>query len=327
MLIQQNSKEMKKIIINLIETIPRTKITMFVLKTIRTRFKFIIDLVDPNNIRRKKTKSLLVPNYLKTTCDDANMIVNVNDHIGYQTYLNNTFDNSLLLLSKFLQIDKNDIIIDVGANIGTTSVPTAKNSKCTVLSIEPSMNTYKELIKNISLNRCRNIIPLNIALTKGDDSEELKFVELYQNIGNTGSNSIKKDWNNSVSKLINKEICPATTLDRTVKYFKMIRKVKLLKIDAEGMDLDILEGSISLIHNEIPVLFEWRIDLSQTKEKDVQRVKKIFGSKYKFYKLDKINNERLEFNSIDLSEKADNVFAVSINSDLNNRIVTNGNSL
>ena len=120
LLIQQNSKEMKKIIINLIETIPRTKFTMFVLKTIRNRFKFIIDLVDPNNIRRKKTKSLLVPNYLKTTCDDAKMIVNVNDHIGYKTYLNNTFDNSLLLLSKFLQIDKNDIIIDVGANIGTT---------------------------------------------------------------------------------------------------------------------------------------------------------------------------------------------------------------
>ena len=189
------------------------------------------------------------------------------------------------------------------------------------------MNTFKELIKNISLNKCRNIIPLNIALTKGDDSEELQFVELYQNIGNTGSNSIKKDWNNSVSKFINKEICPATTLDRTVKYFKMIRKVKLLKIDAEGMDLDILEGSISLIHNEIPVLFEWRIDLSQTKEKDVQRLKKIFGSKYKFYKLDKINNEQLEFNSIDLSEKAENIFAVSINSDLNNRIVTYGNSL
>lgn len=48
--------------------------------------------------------------------------------------------------------DKNKILIDVGANIGTTSIPFAVNTDCHVLAIEPFPDNFALLERNIAQN-------------------------------------------------------------------------------------------------------------------------------------------------------------------------------
>ena len=71
----------------------------------------------------------------------------------------------IVFLKKYVR--EGSTILDIGANIGTHSIPFARyvGTEGTVYSFEPQKNIYNLLVKNININRLHNIIiPLNVAV-------------------------------------------------------------------------------------------------------------------------------------------------------------------
>ena len=63
-------------------------------------------------------------------------------------------------------IEPNKTFLDVGANIGSISLPLANYSKNTNFHLfEPDKNIYKKLIKNINLNKLSNVFAHELALS------------------------------------------------------------------------------------------------------------------------------------------------------------------
>lgn len=67
--------------------------------------------------------------------------------------------------------NKNNTFIDVGAHIGTTSLPYARLFE-TVIAFEPTANNYKWLRENIALNNCQNIIAINKGVSDVEQKTE-----------------------------------------------------------------------------------------------------------------------------------------------------------
>src|SRR5690242_894553 len=84
-------------------------------------------------------------------------------------------------------IRKGDLVIDIGANIGDTTVPMAlaAGASGTTLAFDPNPYVYKILEKNASLNKGKqHIIPLPYAIT--DKEEEFYYISSEASFANGG---------------------------------------------------------------------------------------------------------------------------------------------
>ena len=140
-----------------------------------------------------------------------------------------------------LYLREGDNVIDVGANIGTISLPVAatvgKSGK--VFSIEPHPLIFKYLMKNIALNQFGNIYPYNVAI--GDKKDILCL-----------SDKSSDDQNNVVMNSdfrVVSERLDDLLLDK-------LDAVTLLKIDVEGYEIFVLRGARDLLRITECVYFE-----------------------------------------------------------------------
>jgi hypothetical protein len=90
------------------------------------------------------------------------------------------------------------------------------------------------------------------------------------------------------------EFVETCTLDALVEEIgsKLIDKLLIIKIDVEGMEFEVLEGSRKTILNYRPLLvLEWRIDKFE-KEKRHELINKIMNlDNYKIYALTKCHDK------------------------------------
>lgn len=126
---------------------------------------------------------------------------------------------------------EDDVVIDVGANIGDWSIIVGSYYKARVIAVEPSKEPFGVLSKNIRLNKLqKRVTPVNCALSD-------RHAELTMNIErDSGFAHSKKGSLESTVKV------PARTLDALVKKYNLA-KIDLVKIDAEGFENRILKGA------------------------------------------------------------------------------------
>lgn len=139
---------------------------------------------------------------------------------------------------------KNDIMIDVGANIGimTLGASLIVGSEGKIYSIEPHPKTFNFLKGNIALNRFTNIEIFNVAL--GISSGNILF-----------SNK-KSDDQNAVIMNENGISVPIRRLDELIDS----TNIALLKIDVEGYEKFVLTGTTKLFKYIECIIFEsWAI--------------------------------------------------------------------
>lgn len=127
-----------------------------------------------------------------------------------------------------------DLFLDIGANVGTYSIYTAKN-KIKTIAFEPIKANFDSLIKNIELNELNSHVDaFNLGIS--NVTEERKF---YFNKRNTGASSLYKLKSNA-----NGGKCDVSLLvfDDFKNEHITNSKCPLIKIDVEGMEIDVLEG-------------------------------------------------------------------------------------
>ncbi len=145
---------------------------------------------------------------------------------------------------------KSGHFIDIGANCGVATIILAKqNPESTIYSFEPDPNLFENLKKNVTENNLTNVKLFNYAVTKNNiNSLELYFHPLY-----TGGNTTYSDldaFNNYFNKETNFINVNAISLDDIIKT-NNIDTIKLLKIDCEGAEYDIISDSQEFKRNKI----------------------------------------------------------------------------
>ena len=134
-----------------------------------------------------------------------------------------------------LTFKNDDIIIDCGANSGDLSIRLYDLCESIhYIGIEPSPRDYEILAKNVN-NQNSQLFQKAL----GNKNDNLKFYICAEK----GDSSLVEPP--SYTDVIDVEVF---TLERLVSDLK-IKKVKLIKIEAEGFEPEILDGAQSILHN------------------------------------------------------------------------------
>ena len=155
----------------------------------------------------------------------------------------------------------NENMIEVGSNIGTHTIPLAKQvlNGGFVYAIEPQHQNHKLLLDNIKNNELKNVKVLKIAISSKEGEAYMNTFD--ENItGNYGDSKIFS------SNFKNAESVPVKTLDQLFyDDIKERKSIKLIKCDAQGQELNIIMGSKKIIYNYKPYLYLENDDIHTSK--------------------------------------------------------------
>ena len=159
------------------------------------------------------------------------------DYIYKAIKNNDDFYESELLDWLFGLTLEDGIIIDCGANIGNHTVFFSSVMNKRVISLEPNPKAFSQLQKNILFNNLNNVTTLQIGAGSSSYSSSINVVP-----GNLGASKINKDQGGNV---------PVQPIDSLVGTKD---KIVLIKIDVEGMELDVIKGATSIIERDMPFI-------------------------------------------------------------------------
>lgn len=135
-------------------------------------------------------------------------------------------------------VDPDDIVFEIGANCGAHTVPLAKKA-AVVYAFEPQRIMFQLLCANVALNHLSNVeaFPLAVGKEAGSIAVPQLSPEHENNFGalelggigdQVGMVQLTKDW---------------------------LPPPSLIKIDVEGMELDVLRGAENLLLEVRPLLY------------------------------------------------------------------------
>jgi FkbM family methyltransferase len=216
-------------------------------------------LLVPNHIRKR---TLRLSNTLDQLIDQfcCRTIVKI-DGISYFLLDRESFEVVSPEFEGFMKAwfepRKNDVVVDVGAHIGKYALSSAKvvGNEGTVLAVEPHPINYRTLVRNIELNKIRNVIPVNLAAWNMDT--KLKFFVAKS----TAQHSIKTN-----AGLGSFEV-EARALDHVLSAYD---RIDWIKIDVEGAEYETLCGLEQVISNCRPKI------LIEVFSKNADKVKGFF---------------------------------------------------
>lgn len=149
-------------------------------------------------------------------------------------------------------------IIDLGANVGIYALRIKQdNPECKIIALEPSPDTFEVLKRNITTNNCKNIYLVNKAAASYNGTLELRSVDQVSAITGKYIDSIKKEHRSWLKYLSIKSLTvDCITLSKLFEEYK-IKNVDLLKMDIEGMEFEVLDGSKEVLKKIDRIVVEW----------------------------------------------------------------------
>jgi FkbM family methyltransferase len=135
-----------------------------------------------------------------------------------------------------------DVVVEVGANIGTHTVGLAQavGDSGAVIAFEPQRFVFQLLCANIALNGLLNVHTRFCALGASSGTINVPMFD-FSAVNNVGGLIIGGDSGEQVA---------LEALDGMG-----FQRIKLLKIDVEGMEADVLAGAAQTIRNCQPVIY------------------------------------------------------------------------
>jgi FkbM family methyltransferase len=175
----------------------------------------------------------------------------ISTHLKQELYENDIHQLSL----KLLMDAPEGVVLDIGANLGTFCIPLAKKvSKHTYHAFEPQRIIHYQLCANTFINGLDNIHCHNFGLSDKEERMVLTMPD-YANEGNIGAFSMDKEVRKNDYECKTegvKEPLVVFTLDSGAH-----KNVRLIKIDVEGHELEVIKGGIKTIkaNNYPPIIF------------------------------------------------------------------------
>lgn len=148
---------------------------------------------------------------------------------NYYCGLHEFYDMGFLL--HFMR--KEDLFVDIGANIGSYTILASAQVGCRTIAVEPVPTTFGCLKNNISLNNIEDkVTALNIAL--GSAPGKISFTSNLDTMNHVSNNNLENDIVVDVSKLdsILNDVFPS-----------------LIKLDVEGFESEVINGASQTLLN------------------------------------------------------------------------------
>jgi FkbM family methyltransferase len=161
---------------------------------------------------------------------------------------------NLELNSWIKNFGRDEVFYDVGANIGLYSIMAAKFMKATVLSVEIDLMNTRMLYENVFMNNCQEkvtILPIGLDSTSHQENLFLKtmsYGDALHNLRQPNKMIVNPD-----TIQIN---APVFSLDDLIKVLGLPSPTKL-KIDVDGIDLDVLKGSVNALKTVTSIVIEY----------------------------------------------------------------------
>jgi FkbM family methyltransferase len=187
-------------------------------------------------------------------------------------HIQNELNNILALVE---QLPENCVIVDAGANIGLISLPIAKailSRGGTVHAFEVQRMMFYALCGTAALNDLENLIVHNQALGSAN--------------GTLGA--AKPDYSQpqdfGLFSLTDQSAALPERVEMTTVDSLGLSRLDFIKIDVEGMEVEVLKGARDSIRRYLP--WGW----VEYWKSDVNKIKAQFaGLDYKFYLMDELN--------------------------------------
>ena len=247
--------------------------------------------------------------FVVAACQNGMMIVNRNDHhtmpilskgeikpwytpnesgqmgygIGHELLNTSEFSMDDVNLIKHLldrrreQFGDGVVAIDAGANIGTHTIEWARHMTGwgTVTAFEAQEVVFYALAGNIVLNNCLNAKARFMALGSCESTVRVPKPNYFKPASFGSLELIDSDNNEDIGQEISRkhsdcDIVPVHSIDEICKDSK---RLDLLKIDVEGMELGVLIGAKNTLINLKPIIFMETI--KSDKEAIVERLKNL----------------------------------------------------
>ncbi len=218
------------------------------------------DLIEPKHLKEpiEKTSETTLYDFL-STYPSKNYKVHHNPHYGKIIALPNQLDEmprrNILrgniheshvyhLIKKHIR--PGTTVIDVGAHMGHYTIPFSRYAgpNGLVIAFEPQRSVFWELAMNATLNHLNNVKLYNYALSNEEKySFMLHDAPVMNKVGflNSGENKISDSGKGNRVKI------------KTLDSFNFTN-VSLIKIDVEGLEIDVIEGSKDTIARYKPIL-------------------------------------------------------------------------
>jgi FkbM family methyltransferase len=235
---------------------------------IKRLFKFLLDFDgqrDLNgrellfNVAGRFTDGLLVHS------SDGDLLISTKDRaVGRQIFVDGRFDGAHL--DRLLQIlDELELpwrgreFLDVGANIGTTSITLLNRGFSRGYAFEPEPFNYKLLRANLALNGLLDRCETQCVALSNADGTALLEVDRH----NLGDHRIAADGVETITRLRgeNKGEEKSVPVKRLQSYVTAgdidIDEVALIWVDVQGHEAAVLAGGATVFEKQIPLFVEY----------------------------------------------------------------------
>jgi FkbM family methyltransferase len=167
-------------------------------------------------------------------------------------------------------------MVDIGANIGTISIPAIQLGVATrIYAIEPELNNYSCLCRNIFDNSLADVIfPSRVAISSFNGTAEMKVG------ANIGTHRLLAH-STSPSASGNQVVCVTLEVWGRRNHVDW-RRVKFIKVDAQGAEGHILQGARAILQMRYVV---WQIEFWPKGIAALgQKVKNVYGLLNEYFK-------------------------------------------
>jgi FkbM family methyltransferase len=176
------------------------------------------------------------------------VLVRLNEFVGRTVYFTGNLEKKVGWLCSRI-VRPGDTVIDIGANVGVVTVLLSSlvGEKGKVFAFEPNPTLHDMLDRTMERNRITNVFLSKVAL--GDKEGNLSLCFRSDNVG-AGSLVYRYDSAQIVT-------VPVTTLSSRLRS-ERLGSIRLIKIDAEGFEPEILSGAMEILMSARPdaILFE-----------------------------------------------------------------------
>jgi FkbM family methyltransferase len=207
---------------------------------------------------------------------------NLEENIAFEIFADGIYEKETTALI-IERLPANAVWLDIGANIGSITMPVCvARPDAKVICAEASSNVFAYLRQNILINKLKNCILINKAVSDSSNEE----VEFF-NPGNLfGKGAMASSFAGSSEKI------RTITIDSLLEELE-IPEIDFIKIDIEGYEYFAFKGAEKTLLkiNAPDILFEF-LDCAETADRnlspgDAQKLLMHYG--YNLYRIEKHN--------------------------------------